>query len=270
MPFSVLMSIYHATSSSELHSCLKSLCAQQLPATQIVLVRDGPVRPEVERCIDNFTSELPFEHIFFSENRGLGPALHDGLIACDYDIVARVDSDDCSLPERFSLQTAFLSENPQISAVGSWMIERYFSHNRTSTHIRKTPVDSDSIARYARLRNPLNHPTVMLRRSHVLSSGNYQPCLMFEDYLLWIRMLIAGFRLANLPMVLVETQAGPDYFVRRGGLSYLRHELALLSKIRDLGFVSPIDALIFILTRLPVRLLPINARNFWYRTMLRK
>ena len=270
MLFSALMSLYHGTRPSEIMFCLQSLCAQQLPAAQIVLVRDGPVSSEVEQCVASFASRLPFKHIFFSKNRGLGPALHDGMIACDFDIVARVDSDDFSLPERFALQTDFLRNNPEISVVGSWMVEHDRSADNLVRSIRRTPVESDKIASQARFRNPINHPTAMLRRSHVLSVGNYQPCLLFEDYFLWIRLLLAGYRLANIPSALVETEVDSAYFARRGGISYLGHELALLQKIRDIGFLSPVGSMMFILTRLPVRVLPIKLRRICYQALLRE
>jgi glycosyltransferase involved in cell wall biosynthesis len=269
MNFSVLTSIYHATKPEELNCCLKNLVRQKLKPAQIVLVRDGPVQPAIEKCIEKYAIDLPFEHLKYIDNRGLGAALQDGLHACAHDIVARVDSDDRSLPERFALQTAYLEDRPDISVVGSWMSEHYERGNQSSTHIRKTPLEPSSIARYARRRNPLNHPTVMFRKSHVLSSGGYQPCLMFEDYFLWVRMLTQGYRLANMSTILVETQVDPTYFIRRGGIAYLRHELTLLGKFRQLGFFSRLDSTVFVLTRLPMRLIPVSFRKYLYRSLLR-
>ena len=269
MLFSILISIHHATAPDDLDCCLKSLVNQQLRGQQIVLVRDGPIQPAVEKCIEKYTTDLPFEHLYYAENRGLGPALRDGLGACAHEIVARVDSDDRSLPERFALQTAFLEEHHTVSVVGSWMTEHYQQGGLPSTYVRETPIDPTTVAHYARRRNPLNHPTVMFRKSHVLASGGYQPCLMFEDYFLWARMLAKGYRLANMPRVLVETQIDPTYFTRRGGVGYLRHEIVLLAKLRELGFFSQVDAAIFILTRLPIRIMPVNFREYLYRSLLR-
>jgi glycosyltransferase involved in cell wall biosynthesis len=269
MPFAVLMSIYYATRPEELARCFQSLHDQKLRATQIVLVRDGPVSLAVEKCIGRFSQQLPFQHLAFSENRGLGPALHDGLAACTHEIVARVDSDDCSLPERFALQTTFLEDHPNISVVGSWMSEHYDRGHGSSTHVRKTPVAPCSIERYSRRRNPLNHPTVMFRKSHVLASGSYQSCLMFEDYFLWARMLTRGYQLTNIPAVLVETWVDSAYFARRGGIAYLRHELRLLKKFRKSAFFSKTDTITFIATRLPMRIIPVGLRKYIYRSFLR-
>ena len=92
---------------------------------------------------------------------------------------------------------------------------------------------------------------------------------MFEDYFLWTRMLKRGFKLANLPDVLVETDVSAEYFSRRGGIDYFRHELRFLGQLRQMGFMSLKDAIIFVGTRLPVRLLPIVLREQLYRNALR-
>ena len=150
------------------------------------------------------------------------------------------------------------------------MTEHYQSGGLPSTYVRETPIDPTTVAHYARRRNPLNHPTVMFRKSHVLASGGYKPCLMFEDYFLWARMITQGYRLANIPRVLVETQIDPTYFTRRGGIGYLRHEIVLLARLRELGFLSQIDAAAFILTRLPIRIMPVSFREYLYRSLLRR
>tara|TARA_B100000470_G_C19475228_1_gene251951 strand:- start:7 stop:498 length:492 start_codon:yes stop_codon:yes gene_type:complete len=160
-------------------------------------------------------------------------------------------------------------ENPTISVVGGWMTEYYRHGTSSSAVVRKTPIDSLSISKHARLRNPVNHPTAMFRKSHVLESGSYQPCLLFEDYFLWARMLMAGYQIANVPKVLVETHVDLHYFIRRGGFSYLKQELHLLKKLRCIGFLSGINVTKFVLSRLPMRLVPTKLRQYLYRTLLR-
>ena len=264
------MSIYSATQADELNLCLESLTMQELPTNQVVLVRDGPVHPDVEKCIAKFSSRLPFEHLYFSSNRGLGCALHDGLKVCSNELVARVDSDDYSVPERFALQWDYLEENPAISVVGGWMKEHYLIDDVSSVVVRQTPLSPSNVAHTARRRNPVNHPTAMFKKSHVLESGSYQPCLLFEDYFLWARMLMAGYQIANLPQVLVETHVGSEFFARRGGISYLNHELHLLKKFRSIGFISGVNSAVFVLSRLPMRLAPLKLREQLYRALLRK
>jgi len=263
------MSIYADVSPFEIERCLKSLIDQELTSDQIVLVRDGPIKESVEQCIGDYASQLPFEHVFLTQNRGLGHALRIGLESCKFEIVARVDADDISLPKRFFLQTRFLAQNPTLSVLGGWMSESHQHNGSQNTVIRKPPIEPKAIIRYARRRNPLNHPTVMFRKSSVLSCGGYQPCLMFEDYFLWARMLMNGYKLANMPQTLVTTQVDRNYFSRRGGVAYLRHEIRLLRKLYNIGFLSLDQATIFLLIRLPVRLLPLSIRTIFYQGILR-
>jgi len=269
MQFSVLMSIYNATRADDLDRCLTSIAEQSIAPNQIVLVRDGPIHRSVEQCIEIHQNNLPIQQLNFAQNRGLGLALRDGLLACTHELVARVDSDDWSISKRFELQINYLSNNPSVSVVGGWLKEHYQATGAPIDVIRQTPLGHDSIVRFARRRNPLNHPTVMFRKSHVLASGNYETCLLFEDYLLWAQMLVLGYCLANLPTVLVETNVDLSYFSRRGGLSYTKKELYLLRKLKTIGFLSHVDAAIFILSRLPVRLLPLRLRHFLYKIFLR-
>ena len=149
------------------------------------------------------------------------------------------------------------------------MRELYSSGGSIISAIRRVPLDAKTINSSAKSRNPINHPTVMFRKSVVIDSGNYQNCPFFEDYYLWAKILTKGYLLSNLPEVLVETEVSSDYFRRRGGVTYVRNELHLVQELRKIGFLSPIEASIFMLTRLPVRLVPVALRQHLYRTFLR-
>ena len=263
------MSIYAETRASDLNQCLDSLSQQTLPATEIVMVWDGPVHSTVKRCVESYESAFLFKHLPFSRNRGLGPALRDGLNACNYELIARVDSDDWSIPERFYKQAQFLQSEPSISVVGGELKEHYGRGKNSNSVIRRNPVDYLSIRQAAKRRNPMNHPTVMFRKSDVLACNNYESCPLFEDYYLWAKMLHQGYRLSNLPEVLVETEIDSDYFRRRGGITYVRNEIRLVRELRQIGFLSPMEATQFILSRLPMRLAPLFIRQYLYKSFLR-
>ena len=182
--FSVLMSVYLGTKASELTTCFESLLSQTLPANEIVVVIDGPLTTDTKHCLNQYCGRLPIKLLPFPTNRGLGLALRDGLVACENELIARVDSDDVSLPQRFQKQTLFMVENSTISILGSALCETYY-FRKTSTKVIRNVPKSSHLGRSHRIRNPLNHPTVMYRKSHVLSCGNYENCNLFEDYLLW-------------------------------------------------------------------------------------
>jgi len=263
------MSVYSATRAHDLNRCLASLSEQTLPADEIVLVRDGPVDSTVENCIQKYESTLPFHHLHFPKNRGLGPALHDGLKICCHELVARVDSDDWSVPHRFQTQAIFLERESTVSVVGGWLREWHHWRNDVFPLVRRSPLEGAAIQFAAKSRNPINHPTVMFRKSHVLGCGNYESCPRFEDYFLWAKMLVHGHLLQNLPEVLVETNVNLNYFKRRGGLDYVRDEIRLVRKLTQIGFLSTLGASAFLASRLPMRLLPNAIRQYLYITFLR-
>ncbi len=269
MSISALASVYHGTLADDLAGSLDSLGAQSHPADEIIIVQDGPVTSDVQQCLNFYKKSLPIRLIPFTENRGLGPALRDGLLACTHELIARVDTDDCSLPSRFERQVSFLSEHPEITAVGGLMRE-IVSRNGINEHlVRSVPCVHNDIHQSAKKRNPINHPTVMFRKNAVLSCGNYQDCAFFEDYYLWVRLIMGGYLLSNIPEVLVETHIDSDFFSRRGGISYIVHEVRLSNRLFTIGFLTLPQMLRFLITRIPFRLTPPVVRAAIYRRLLR-
>ena len=272
MNISVLMSIYLNTDPTELLSCLKSISDQSLLPSQVVVVLDGPVKSDVLNVLDTYRKQAPFsvDLLKLPENRGLGAALADGLEVCRHDLVARVDTDDINLPNRLEIQHQYLEAFPEISVVGGYMEEVYLRDDKTVSRVRSVPTDNKSIIKSSRFRNPLNHPTVMFRKTHVLQSGNYEPLLWFEDYYLWARMIVKGYQLANIERVLVRTSADNQYFVRRGGLHYIRQEIDLTKKLRAIGFHNIFHSIRFIAVRIGIRIIPARYRSWLYFRILRK
>ena len=264
------MSVYHGTSCSELSECLSSLVAQTLPPDQVLIVQDGPVNDGLKHCVKRFAEQLPIKNLVFEQNCGLGPALREGLLQCQTEFVARVDSDDRSVPDRMRTQSLFLEEHSEISVVGAYMREWDHRGKHAKGFIRSVPIDSISIAKTSRWRNPVNHPTVMFRKSDVLECGNYSDQPFFEDYLLWAKMIKMGKHLRNLPVVLVETLIDPGFFQRRAGFHYLLKEFSLAKALADEKFFSRSQMLLFLTLRLPLRLLPTSFFRSIYQKFLRK
>ena len=270
MSLSVLLPVYSGTQAIEFAGCLTSLENQTLTPDEILLVKDGPLKSETEDCLKQYNSRLPIQLVEFPKHRGLGPVLRDALPICTHKLVARVDSDDRCLPDRFEKQVKILTRCPDISVVGGRLRELYHANGKFKEVIRDGPTTPEEVVRYAKFRNPLNHPTVMFRKAHVLASGSYEKCDLFEDYLLWVKMIQSGYHLMNTVDLLVETDVASDYFRRRGGFEYIKNEINLCVKLRRLGFLSITDMFTFLLTRTPIRLLPWFLRKQFYELMLRE
>lgn len=269
MKLSVLMSVYHRESPEFLGQCLASLAAQTAPADEVVIVEDGPLGAELEAVIRAAGQALPIVSVRLPVHGGLGAALRAGLDACRSELVARMDADDLSTPERFGRQLDFLERNPQVDVVGSAIAE-FGSDPLAIAGVRRLPASGRPLLSFAKHRNPLNHVTVMFRRRAVLDAGSYRPCADFEDYHLWARMLRRGCRLHNLADVLVHVRCGNGMQRRRGGWSYLTREVAFQRFLYRIGLVSAKDGVGNVLVRAPLRLIPACLRSAFYLRFLRE
>jgi len=258
MKFSVLISVYYKENTSFLEEALNSIEKQTLSANEIVLVKDGPLTPDLDRVIRYHSeySTIPYKIIELKENVGLGEALNIGLEYCNYGWVARMDSDDIALPDRFEKQFAYLLKNPDIDIVGSWICE-FDDDPAICSKERRVPALHDDIVKFAKYRNPLNHMTVVFRKDAVLDAGGYVPMNGFEDYYLWMRMLMNGKRFANLAQVLVKARTGRGMIARRQGWKYAKDELALEKAAYQMGFWSVSNLVKNFFTRFLPRLLPV-------------
>jgi glycosyltransferase involved in cell wall biosynthesis len=264
-PFSLLLPVYARDHAAYLERSLRSAVAEQTrPPDEVVLVQDGPVGADLRRVIDRFRAEavVPVTVVDLQHNRGLGRALDAGLAACRYDIVARQDADDISLPQRFATLVPLVEAGDDL--VGSGLLE--FGTDETDVVGRRTPPTApDEIARYARFHSPFNHPSVVYRRSAVLAVGGYQDLPLLEDYWLFVRMIHTGARVRNVAEPLVLYRVGSGAFARRGGSRLLRSEVELQRRMHRLGFTTTAEYARNLLVRGGYRLVPERARRTAYR-----
>ncbi|MCS2794563.1 glycosyltransferase [Bacteroides faecis] len=137
--FSVLMSVYAREQSTYLEEALRSVFEQTVPPSEVVLVKDGPLTTELETVIASFAERYKsLKIVALAKNMGLGNALNVGLSACTYRLVARMDSDDLSLPNRFETQLKAFEKDLEVSVVGGWISE--FENNpKQIISYRKVP-----------------------------------------------------------------------------------------------------------------------------------
>jgi glycosyltransferase involved in cell wall biosynthesis len=217
-------------------------------------------------CLDQFmaSSPVPVTFVPLERHGGLGPALDQGLAASRHDIVARMDADDVAMPHRFEVQLP-LMEHADI--VGAGLLE-FVADTDDIVGQRVPPTDPRHIARYARLHDPFNHPTVVYRRQAVLAAGGYGDLPLMEDYALFARMLRAGARAGNVAEPLVFYRVGTTAFKRRGGTGLLRSELRLQREFLRCGFISPAGYARNVLVRGSYRLVPWWLRRAVYRLLV--
>ncbi|MBO0824429.1 MAG: glycosyltransferase, partial [Actinobacteria bacterium] len=223
-------------------------------------------RPELDECLDELQTSCPVPVTFvpLERNSGLGPALNAGLAASWFDVIARMDADDVAMPHRFEVQMALIAES---DIVGSGLLE-FVNDTDEVVGQRIPPTGRAHIARYARMHDPFNHPTVVYRRQAVLDAGGYGDLPLMEDYALFARMLQAGARAVNVAEPLVYYRVGATAFKRRGGTGLLRSELRLQRELRDNGFTSRAEYVRNVLIRGSYRLIPWWLRRAIYRPLV--
>ena len=267
--FSVLMSIYKSEKPEYLILSLDSILNQTVAPSEIVIVEDGKLTDELYEVLDQYEKKYTIiKRVPFSINRGLGLALHDGVLACSNELIARMDTDDIALPRRFELQLQYLKKNPQVSLLGTG-IEEFSITPEIPDSKTILPAKYEDIVKFAKRRNPFRHMTIMFKKSAVVKSGNYRDFLWFEDYDLWIRMLEKGYKCANIPEVLVFVRAGKDMFARRGGWKYLKQDFKFQMYLYRLGFINLYNFIFNFGIRGFVRMLPNNIRILFYQKILR-
>lgn len=266
--FSVLMSVYYKEQAEYLDKALESvLINQTLKPSELVLVADGQLTNELYRTIDKYKELFHNLRLLqLPQNVGLGKALNEGLKHCSYEWVARMDSDDISMPERFERQFEYVKLNPEIDVLGTALSE--FENNPNEiTAIKKCPHSVDS---YIKFRSPLNHPTVIYKKSEVLSAGGYIHCPYMEDYHLWIRMYSAGSKLTSLNESYYLFKMDSDTLKRRGGKQYVRSEYQIQRLLLTNKIISYPRFLLNVAIRCSARIIPNSLRTFMYRRFLRR
>ncbi|WP_302298465.1 glycosyltransferase family 2 protein [Butyricimonas virosa] len=270
MDYSVLMSVYIKEQAIFLKEALESVFAQTLPPGEVVIVKDGPLTEELEQVLVSFQKqEQTLKVITLEQNMGLGKALQVGLEYCQFDLVARMDTDDICKPKRFEKQVHFMKMHPDISVVGTWIEE--FSENKEKIEsIRELPLENEQLLKFMKWRNPFNHMTVMFRKQAVISVGSYQPFYLLEDYYLWNRMANAGLKFANIGECLLWARGGYNMLQRRGGWRYVVSEYRLLHFMWKSKRINFIEFVFSLSVKSIVRMIGKRGRSLLYRMFLRK
>lgn len=267
--YSVLMPLAPWEKPEILAESLESLEVQTWPAAQVVISCDGEPSVALHAVLER--AQLPLQILVGPGQEGVGLVLARGLLHCREDMVLRADADDCSMPDRAVIQVRWMMLHPEAVVMGTPINEFRDSVYEVLTQ-RWVPMQPSAIARMACFRNPLNHPSVILRRKSVLAAGNYRAVTGFEDYELWLRLLtIYGSQaLANMSLPLVMVRVGPAHLSRRHGWRYMKSEARFLwicgcSQLLPWVYVFPL--LIF---RLPLRLLPSTLLSWFMIKLTRK
>ena len=170
--YSVLMSVYNKEKPSYLRESIDSMVSQTEKPDEIIIVKDGPLDKELDDVIKEYKDKRPelFVILELPENKGLGNALNKGLEISKNELVARMDTDDISLPDRCKKQLMEFEKNKNLCIVGT-QINEFIDQPTEIIRSRVVPLTYDDILEFSKRRSPFNHPTVMYKKTKVLELG---------------------------------------------------------------------------------------------------
>ncbi|MBE9913083.1 glycosyltransferase [Paenibacillus donghaensis] len=188
---SVIMPVYN--NAAYVQEAIQSILNQTYTDFELIIIDDGST--DGSAYLVSLVTDPRVKKVFHQENKGLVFTLNEGLDMATGDYIARMDSDDHSVPERLSIQVSYMDDNPSIDLCGSAIT---YSIGRNA---KINPVHHEEIKAWLLFHCCICHPTVMMRNRMINRLGirydvNYPHA---EDYELWDR-LASQIQMTNLPI----------------------------------------------------------------------
>lgn len=244
--FSVLLPVFHKAHPIFLEEALDSILVKQsCKPTELIIMVDGipiyPLKKVLKKYQDSYPDQV-ITHIL-PEHQGTGHALKVGVELCSYELIFRMDADDIAVPDRFEKQLNFIEKHPDIDVLGG-VIEEFRKTPGDLNRYRAVPQTHRKIYNMAKFRSPINHPTVLFKKSKVLAAGNYSNDFhLLEDYALWILMLKNNAKFYNMQEVLLYFRLGEEkkIEVKRRGNKISKSFLKFNEFAYQLGFYNKVE-----------------------------
>lgn len=269
MKYSVLMTIYKNDNPDYFKLALSSMIKQTMKPDEIVLVCDGPITSSLQVIIDDLNVNSIIKQIKLRNNVGLGLALNEGLKVCKNELIARMDADDYSFPKRCEKQVEQFEKNEKLDIVGL-QVKEFADDINNIVGERKVPISNSEIHKFAKKRDPFNHPTVMYRRSKVIEVGCYGDYRKNQDTDLWIKMLSHNAECINLNDDLFRFRFDENTYRKRKNWSNTKLLIEIRKHAYDIGFNSFFEFLSIATLQILIYILPIRFQKIIYKNILRR
>lgn len=194
---SVLLPVYNGVPRVEV--AVRSILEQTFTDFELIAVNDGSSDGTGD-LLDRFAEADPRVRVIHQPNSGIVGALNRALSEAGADLVARMDADDESYPDRLAKQVAYMDARPEVGVLATYCLVEDVSWSGVS----RAGETAQLVRWQLLLGNPITHPTVMMRRQLVREAGGYRAVAVHnEDYDLWVR-LIDKCQIETLPEVLLK------------------------------------------------------------------
>lgn len=209
-----------------------SILRQGFRDLALVAVDDGS-RDQTPAILEELRRRDRRVRLIRGPGEGIARALNRGLLACDAEVVVRMDADDVAHPRRVERQVAALEADPSLAAIGSRV--RLFPRSTVAGGMARHAawlnglVTPELVARDLLVESPLVHPASAIRHEVLEGAGGWRDGDFPEDYDLWLRLSAAGKRLSNLPEILLDWRESPGRLTRQDPRYALSRHVALKS-----------------------------------------
>lgn len=267
--FSVLMSVYKNEKSTYLNASLKSIENQTVVPDEIILVEDGPLTKELYEVIDTHRNMFGegFKVVVLNKNQGLGNALRIGTKYISTNWIARMDTDDIAVPNRFELQLREIEKNPQLAVIGG-QVDEFEGSVDNIIGKRTVPCSQVDIYKFIKWRSPFNHLTVLINRALLEKVGGYKYYGKLEDYYLWSRIISSKYCVKNIDKVVVHMRVDSGMYKRRGDFNDIKYIIKLKKFLKNRGVITGYEEIEGIGIMIINNIIPSWVRKVIYRKAL--
>ncbi|WP_022768243.1 glycosyltransferase family 2 protein [Butyrivibrio sp. NC2007] len=169
---------------------VESILNQTYNRIEIILIVDNPERNDICEWI-NGLGEDRIVLVRNEKNIGLVDSLNKGLGFCHGDYIARMDSDDISLPHRLQWQLSYLQEH-ECDIVGGNTVT--FNDRDGELYHSNCPDSIEGMHKFISFGGSIPHPTWLVKKGVYQSLDGYRHIEFAEDYDFLVRAVIAGYR----------------------------------------------------------------------------
>ena len=254
--FDVLMAVYIGDKIETFQNAVESVLKNTIKPNNFIIVADGPLEPAIDDYLQVIEYEYTHVRLYrLQHNVGLAEALNFGLNKCQSELVFRADADDVNLPNRFDLQLREFQEK-KCDILGGQILE--IDPLTGDQRLKRVPESVQSIRSYARFRNPVNHMSVLFKKSKIIELGGYPLIPLKEDYALWLKAMSNDLILMNSNQIYVKARAGSSMLKRRRNSKSIYSEFTLFRfRTKELGNPIVMSALSFCIRTL-ILILPLS------------
>ncbi len=210
---SVVMATYAGDELDHLEQGIESILGQSHSNIEFLISIDGPVSDATREYLDSVKERNGRVRLLPQPvNRGPACARNAGFREARGEYIAIFDADDVSAPNRLERQLAFLQETGADLA-GSFM--HYIDDDDKVIGKKDMAVTDEAIRRSAILVNPINNPTAFAKAAVFRDNPYDERFRRGQDFHLWVRLILKGYTLGNVPEYLHSLRTGSTFYSRR-------------------------------------------------------